>query len=117
MINPREPYGMCASQDGDWAEIEFEGRFQGRAVIWRATVMTLAQYAFQYGLSGPLRGFIDVADAEDEAGVRSLHVVLPVKDIDPPTLRKAVIMVRQYRRLRVGRHEFGPPESEKDEAD
>jgi hypothetical protein len=36
-------------------------------------------------------------------------VGLHVERIDPPTVRKAMIMIRRYKRLRRGRHEYGPP--------
>jgi len=35
-------------------------------------------------------------------------VALPVERIDRPVLVKAATMVRQWKRLDVGRHEFGP---------
>lgn len=50
-------------------------------------------------------GIIDVG--EEHGGTRALVVALEVPVIDMPTVRKALIMVRNYRRLRPGRHTWG----------
>ena len=39
--------------------------------------------------------------------MRSITIGLNVAAIDPPVLLKTTIMIRKYKRLRVGRHEFG----------
>jgi hypothetical protein len=52
------------------------------------------------------RQFIEVG-AETPGGVL-LAVGLDISEIDPPTLAKTVTMIRQWRRLARGRHEFAP---------
>jgi hypothetical protein len=89
-------YELLAA-DPACARLRFLGRFEGRAVAWDATVRALG--------AGAARRYIDIgADGPD--GVR-LEVGLPLEALDAPALRKCVIMIRQYRRLRRGRHEFG----------
>jgi hypothetical protein len=85
--------------DGQRAQIRFRGPFEGREVIWDATVLRLA---------GEGRSqFIEVGEATSPQG-RALTVGLRVAVIDEPTLRKTVVMIRGYKRLRRGRHEFLP---------
>jgi hypothetical protein len=94
---------------GQRVRVRFAGTFGGRATRWDGEVMTL-RYCCDHGeaADGPrLRPFIDVG--RKTAGGRRVRVGLDVPCIDRPTVTKAVIMVRNYRRLREGRVEFGEP--------
>ena len=51
--------------------------------------------------------YLDIG-AGPEPGGLPIRIGLGVQRIDRPTVIKAIIMVRNYKRLRVGRHEFGP---------
>ena len=90
------------------AHIRFVGTFEREPVIWDATVMALACQD-----AGPAQGaaagkscqFIDIGDRLDD--MRRLDVGLDLDRIDEPALIKTIIMIRKYRRLRRGRHEFG----------
>lgn len=77
--------------------LRFQGTLRGRPVRWEATFMTLARARVP-------RSFIEVGDATEP---RSLTVALPVAAMDLPAIRKAVVMVRNWKRLAPGRHEFG----------
>jgi hypothetical protein len=77
--------------------LRFQGTLRGEPVRWDATFMTLAR-------AGAPRSFIEVGDA---AELRSLTVALPVAAMDLPAIRKTVVMVRNWKRLAPGRHEFG----------
>ncbi len=92
----------------DCAGIRFLGTFQGAEVIWDATVMTLTCYnARQVQENKPAvqRQFIDIAPTGDI--LRRIVIGLGLKKIDMPALMKTIIMVRKYKRLHTGRHEFG----------
>ena len=43
----------------------------------------------------------------ETAGQRSIEVALPLACIDEPAISKTIVMIRQYRRLHEGRHEYG----------
>lgn len=93
---------------GHRATIRFSGPFLGEQVTWDATVMTLAHYAQSLPLSarlGGLRPFIEACAVRDGRG--KLIVVLDLAHIDSPALRNTVVMVRQWKRLGPGRHEYG----------
>jgi len=85
---------------GDSVRLRFGGCLLGEAVVWDATVMTLER-------AGAERNFIDVGPPAPQG--RRLTVAVAAAAIDLPTLRKTVMMIRQYKRLRPGRHEYGPP--------
>jgi len=76
--------------------------FQGAPVRYDLTLFAL-------GPSGPgaPAQYIDVGPLCD--GVRRVEVGLRVAAIDKPTVRKSIIMLANYRRLREGRHEFAGP--------
>jgi hypothetical protein len=96
----------------DHAHIRFTGPFQGRQVIWDARIVTLEhecrerQSARQPPGDRPgLRQFIDVGSADE--GIRHLRIGLNVERIDEPVILKVIIMIRQYKRLHEGCHEYG----------
>lgn len=91
---------------GPALRLRFQGMLEGQAVTWLVTLRALAAPDSD-GASGALPvSYIEVG--EDSPGGVPIAVGLPVAAIDEPTIRKAMIMIRQYRRLRRGRHEYGP---------
>ena len=49
--------------------------------------------------------FIEIIEADE--GIYSLNVGLDLKTIDEAVIKKTIIMIRNYKRLRIGRIEFG----------
>jgi hypothetical protein len=84
--------------------LRFEGPFEGRQVVWDATLRALGTVRGDTGQGGAGRNFIEVG--EDAPGGTPLTIGLAVERIDLPTVHKAVIMIRRYKRLRRGRHEW-----------
>jgi hypothetical protein len=77
------------------AEVRFIGPFEGREIVWQARIER-----------SPGAQFIDVGEpAGDTCPVR---VGLRVAAIDAPAILKTIVMLRRYKRLRRGRHEFRP---------
>ena len=99
----------------------FAGKLADIEVLWDATVQTLASYLQESleknALAEVSRKRKDVQRSEKplsfmevsapQNGVSKLKVVLPVPLIDEPTIKKTIIMIRCYKRLKVGYHEFG----------
>lgn len=83
--------------------LRFNGPFEGSVVTWDATFTTLANGQSPGQVQ---RNFIEIGDKTPH-GI-ALTVGLNVPCIDIPTVRKAILMIRQYKRLARGRHEFGP---------
>lgn len=99
----RDAYELLeVSADASRAHIRFHGRFEGREVAWDAYL-----YALRRPNPVARRPFLDIAARGRETV--AIRIGLDVDKLDAPTLHKAVIMVRRYRRLRRGRHEFGAP--------
>lgn len=95
----------------DHVHVRFTGPFQGQQVTWDASITTLEhEYRARNNSRRPridaeMRQFIDVGPAQ--GGTRALQIGLNVEQIDDPVIRKAIIMIRQYKRLYEGRHEYG----------
>jgi len=92
------------------AHIQFVGKLQEQEVLWDTTIQTYASHLTENPpakSSKPLeiRSFMQVEPPKD--GVSALKIVLAVPMIDEPTIKKTIIMIRCYKRLRVGYHEFG----------
>jgi hypothetical protein len=82
--------------DGSYQIVRFRGPFQGRTIRWLARIQAQGRDQRAYISIGN----IDADDAEIEIG-------LPVASIDTPTIKKTLVMIRQYKGLRPGRREFG----------
>ncbi|HSH29841.1 MAG TPA: hypothetical protein VK971_08035 [Thiohalobacter sp.] len=89
-------YRLRAPPGETEARFEFIGRFDQCAVIWEACLRALG--------SGQRDQFIEIGPAAGER--RRLTVGLALDRIDPPAILKTVIMIRNYKRLREGRHEW-----------
>ena len=102
-----EDFIYTGEPSDDCTGIRFLGTFQGAEVIWDATIMTLPRYnARQAQANKPAtqRQFIDIARTGDT--MRRIVIGLGLQKLDRPALLKTMIMVRKYKRLHIGRHEF-----------
>ncbi|HHJ15786.1 MAG TPA: hypothetical protein ENJ80_03725 [Gammaproteobacteria bacterium] len=102
-----QPFLLLDQAGGQQAHIRFTGPWQGREVVWDCTFVTLAceQAQVASGVSPAVGCFIDIGPPGDN-GI-PLRVCLDLPGIDLPAIRKMIVMIRNYRRLRSGRHDFG----------
>ena len=104
---------LCLSALPDSAvHVQFLGRFQDRPVIWDATIYTLVRYHQERSpasaSSAPdffARFFMEITPATDDTYRIEVGLYLPF--IDEPTIKKTIVMIRNYKRLKFGRHEWG----------
>jgi len=88
------------------ARFTFTGPFQGQDIRWDATLVTLASSS-SHTTEIPSRPFIEIGELSPQGRVLIVGLDIPV--IDEPAILRTIIMIRQYKRLRFGRHEFGEP--------
>ena len=94
--------------------LQFNGRFQGHQVLWDTHLITLSEYYRQAISAGKiakdepvtLSQFIDIEEKKPDEMTLKIGIDVPI--IDKPTVFKSMIMIHNYKRLRLGRHEYGP---------
>lgn len=89
---------------------QFIGRFEGCEVLWDMRLYTLARHEQERGRvpTAPnfsLRGLMIIEP--ESVDVCRLEVALRVPAIDETVVRKAIVMMRNYRQLRVGLRTWG----------
>lgn len=90
------------------AIIEFDAIFKNQKICWCAQIATL-DYWYQIDrleIQDVKRQFIYIK-AGQTGEKRYVEVGLNLEQIDKPTLLKTVIMLKQYKKLDEGWHEFG----------
>ena len=103
-------YVLLSSLPDSVAHVRFLGRFEGREVVWDMHLYTLARHEQDRGRvpiapDFQLRGLMII---EPQAGETChLEVALKVPVIDEPVIRKTIVMMRNYRRLKPGLRTWG----------
>ncbi len=93
---------------GQSTRVRFTGIVGRSSVVWDARVMTLQHHCRsltpQERRAG-VRQFLAVGPILE--GAASVIVALNLSRIDEPAVLKTIIMLRQWKRLKPGRHEYG----------
>lgn len=103
-------FNLLEALTASHAHFSFVGLFQNEQITWDANLLTLERYHAEQPHSSQAvqrSPFLEVG-AQTISG-RALRVVLDVAQIDEPTILRSIIMIRQYKRLRLGHHDFGIP--------
>ena len=101
---------LLSESGGQAVHVRFKGCFEGREIVWDCHFVTLAYQSEQrsehieVGATETQPCFIGIGQPGNR-GV-PLCVCLNLPCIDLPAIRKMIIMIRNYRRLQRGRHEF-----------
>jgi hypothetical protein len=103
-------YVLLTSLPDTMTHAQFIGRFQGREVVWDMRLYTLARHEQEQGRvpTAPgfsLRGLMIIAP--ESSHIYRLEVALNVPLIDEPTIKKTIVMMRNYRQLRLGLRTWG----------
>jgi hypothetical protein len=103
-------FSLLAPPESTRTRFAFTGRYQNKEIVWDATLLTLAHYhAEQPESAQPTvrTAFLEIGD--ETACGRAIRVALDIPRIDEPAILRTIIMIRNYKRLQPGRHEFGEP--------
>lgn len=99
-LHPEADWVLLDKADGQQVRLRFHGPFEAREVTWDATFLAL-------GVAPEARNFIEIGEA-GPLGI-ALQVGLRIPYFSQADILKTVMMVRRYKRLRRGRHEYGGP--------
>lgn len=93
------------------ASVLFLGQLHGQTVLWNMTLATLVHYRFAADYEIPTAKprnfncpFMEVMEGVE--GVNQISVGLDLATIDDPVIKKSIIMIRNYKRLALGKIEF-----------
>ena len=107
-------YALLSPLGGQTAHIQFKGPFQGQEVLWDTQLITLREI-YNQGIAEEIYSEKDTVSLlqfieinKKGAAELTLTVSIDVPTIDTPTVLKTIIMIHNYKRLRYGRHEYGP---------
>ena len=99
-------YKLIQQTGSQLAHIQFEGPFQGKTVTWDTHFFTLQGYQEQQQDEiQAVKQFIDIEPIN--AVSLKLTIALKIPEINHQNIQKMMIMIKQYKNLAIGRHEYG----------
>jgi len=99
-------YILIKKYDNQHSHIKFSGSFQDQAVTWDTRFFTLDGYNAQESIKNKSqKQFLHIEAGEND--VFKLTIVLKIPEITEANILKMMIMVKQYKNLNLGRHEYG----------
>jgi len=104
LVNEEKEYRLLSELPAGRAYVQFEGRFMGKDVVWNMCLFTMDEYALSHKVTDDPQQFIDIKNEND---TYSIDIGLNIRQIDLAAIERTIIMVRKYKRLRIGRHEYG----------
>ena len=106
-----ETYQLIESDSESRCRVQFVGQFNQQSVVWDVTIRTLQDYIEEFGQTGNVHGqvFRQFIEIEPSDSCFRAQVVLKLDRIDHAAIGRTIIMFRKYKRLHLGRHEYGEP--------
>lgn len=104
LLESKQEYLLESDVPASRVYLKFTGMFHGEPVVWNACIRTIDEYSQHHEVAKDPLQFIEI---DVDNGVHFLQVGLNVEVIDKPTIERTILMIRRYRRLYQGRHEYG----------
>lgn len=106
-------YTLHQRRSPEHVEVQFSGTLLNQAVTWHAHIRTLRDYCLHVLYTpheSPLTTRIQAQpfiDIKIQNNTHHLTVALNLPVIDDAVILRTIIMIRQYKRLQTGRHQYG----------
>lgn len=104
LVESHGDYLLLDALPASRVRLVFSGPFKGEPVVWNASIETIEAYAKRHRVDDDPQQFIDI---RQENHAYWIHIGLNVQQIDQAVIERSIIMVRNYKRLSEGRHEYG----------
>jgi len=104
-------YELVKRISDDCVYIRFTGPFNDAQVVWNAKIQTL-QAKFRHHKNDVEAGidqtsFKQSIDISEKDNSYNIDIALNLKEIDEAAIKRTIIMIRKYKRLHPGHHEYG----------
>lgn len=104
LVKEDKEYLLLSELPAARAFLQVEGYFMGKQVVWNMCVLTMDEYAVSHKVTDDPQQFIDI---QNQNNTYFINIGLNLKQIDLAAIERTIIMVRKYKRLRLGRHQYG----------
>jgi len=99
-------YTLIQQFDAEHVHLHFNGTFQGKNVTWDTHFFTLDKYAAEKNLtSKTIKQVIQIEPGQKNT--LKLTVALNIPVVNEPHIQKMMIMIKQYKNLSLGIHQYG----------
>ena len=99
-------YTLIQQNNTQYAHMKFDGPFQGKTVTWDTHFYTLEGYSTEKNIKNiDAKQFLNIKAINTDT--MELTVALNIPEINNPNIQKMMIMIKQYKNLSIGRHEYG----------
>jgi len=103
LIAEKSDYHLMEASNPQEIQFQFMGPFMGQEVIWHAHLMTLQEYNQHNDLNlNSQQMDIEAIDPENYR----IKIVLKLSQLNTASIIMCIKMVRQYKRLNLGRHNW-----------
>jgi len=104
LVKQNKFYLLATEMPANKVYLQFEGVLNKKAVVWHTCIRTIDEYAEQHFVESDPKQFIDIKiDNKNYL----LEIALNIQQIDKAVIERTIIMMRKYKRLQPGRHEYG----------
>jgi len=99
-----ETYLLVSQLPAKKVYLQFEGTLKAKPVVWNACVRTVEDYSERHDVGCDPKQFIDIQMVKHGY---LLEIALNLVQIDQAVIERTIIMIRKYKQLQPGRHEYG----------
>ena len=100
------PYTLIKKFNNQHSHITFQGNFQGNKVTWDTHFFSIKGYNAEKNTQQiNMKQFIDIKPIKPDT--MKLTVALNINEVNDPNIQKMMIMIKQYKNLSIGHHEYG----------
>lgn len=104
LLATEQEYLLDSQLPANIVYFKFIGSFEDSPVVWNASVQTMEVYSQQHEVTDDPKQFIEIKVKDH---VHYVNIGLNIAVIDKATVGRTILMIRNYKRLHRGRHEFG----------
>lgn len=101
-------YILIKEHNEQHSHIEFNGQFQGKNVSWDTHFYSIKGYCSEENIHDTkMKQFIDIQQPDSNNSRLKLTIALNINKVNHQNIQKMMIMIKQYKNLSFGCHEYG----------